>query len=141
MQKILLHKGFTFDTDAFRKLLINKCQREYEKISEYKNVYGEKLKKLQEYTDLGMKNEFQLCLEKEEEMMHKEFVNFIHFLGLLFQQNNILTFKIMDHCIRGFISEAEEKNLEFCCILLNTIGQTLELKKLNFLRTLILCKS
>uniref|UniRef100_A0ABD2X3F2 MI domain-containing protein n=1 Tax=Trichogramma kaykai TaxID=54128 RepID=A0ABD2X3F2_9HYME len=111
----------------FRKLILTRCQSEFEKNTVEENARSDKLKMIEDCTDPEKKKELQLSLEEEERRMRIKSVGNIRFIGELFKQN-MLTCKIMIQCIRHLLKQADEENLECLCKLLTTIGKALEMK-------------
>ncbi|XP_011502428.1 PREDICTED: eukaryotic translation initiation factor 4 gamma 3-like [Ceratosolen solmsi marchali] len=111
----------------FRKLILTRCQSEFEKNTLDENARNEKLKEVDECADLERKKELQMNFDEEERRIRVKSLGNIRFIGELFKQN-MLTSKIMYQCIRHLLKQVDEENLECLCKLLTTIGKVLESK-------------
>ncbi|XP_018310544.1 eukaryotic translation initiation factor 4 gamma isoform X4 [Mycetomoellerius zeteki] len=112
---------------SFKKLIITRCQKEFEKNPIDDVARNRKLKEIDDCIDSEKKKELQLALEEEERRIRIKSVGNIRFIGELYRQQ-ILTTKIMHRCIRHLLDQNDEDNLECLCKLLTTIGKDLELK-------------
>ncbi|KAL0133320.1 hypothetical protein PUN28_000815 [Cardiocondyla obscurior] len=112
---------------SFKKLIITRCQKEFEKNPIDDVTRNRRIKEIDECTDLERKKELQLALEDAERRIRVKSVGNIRFIGELYKQQ-ILTTKIMHRCIRHLLDQNDEDNLECLCKLLTTIGKDLELK-------------
>ncbi|XP_018054818.1 PREDICTED: eukaryotic translation initiation factor 4 gamma 3 isoform X4 [Atta colombica] len=112
---------------SFKKLIITRCQKEFEKNPIDDVARNRKLKEIDDCNDPEKKKELQLALEEEERRIRIKSVGNIRFIGELYRQQ-ILTTKIMHRCIRHLLDQNDEDNLECLCKLLTTIGKDLELK-------------
>ncbi|KAJ8665621.1 hypothetical protein QAD02_007283, partial [Eretmocerus hayati] len=114
----------------FRKLILTRCQTQFEKNTLDENIRNEKLKEIESCTDPEKKKEFQINFEDEERRIRIRSVGNIRFIGELFKQN-MLRDQIMHQCIRHLLSQVDEENLECLCKLLTTIGKVLENKNID----------
>ncbi|XP_039302709.1 eukaryotic translation initiation factor 4 gamma 3 [Solenopsis invicta] len=112
---------------SFKKLIITRCQKEFEKNPIDDVARNRRLKEIDECNDPEKKKELTLALEDEERRIRIKSVGNIRFIGELYKQQ-ILTTKIMHRCIRQLIDQNDEDSLECLCKLLTTIGKDLELK-------------
>nr|CAD7458633.1 unnamed protein product [Timema tahoe] len=112
----------------FRKLLVNRCQHEFEKSTEAELNRDEKLKQIEATTDPEKKKELQALYDEEERKIRMKSVGNIRFIGELFKLQ-MLTANIMIRCIKHLLSEGDEESLECLCKLLTTIGKDLETKQ------------
>ncbi|XP_012235318.2 eukaryotic translation initiation factor 4 gamma 3 isoform X2 [Linepithema humile] len=112
---------------SFKKLIITRCQKEFEKNPIDDVARNRRIKEIDECTDPEKKKELQLALEDEERRIRVKSVGNIRFIGELYKQQ-ILTTKIMHRCVRHLLEQNDEDNLECLCKLLTTIGKDLELK-------------
>ncbi|XP_011331702.1 eukaryotic translation initiation factor 4 gamma 3 isoform X2 [Ooceraea biroi] len=112
---------------SFKKLIITRCQKEFEKNPIDDVARTRKLKEIEECTDNEKKKELQLAFEEEERRIRVKSVGNIRFIGELYKQQ-MLTTKIMHRCIRHLLDQNDEDNLECLCKLLTTIGKDLEFK-------------
>ncbi|XP_013779883.1 eukaryotic translation initiation factor 4 gamma 3-like [Limulus polyphemus] len=112
----------------FSKLLLIKCQQEFEKdVDDYVNK-NEYMKKMKEAETEEEKKQLQEDLEEEEKKAKRRSLGNIRFIGELFKQN-MLTPKIMDGCIQRLLRQGDEDSLECLCRLLTTVGKDLEGEK------------
>nr|CAD7255788.1 unnamed protein product [Timema shepardi] len=112
----------------FRKLLLNRCQHEFEKSTEAELNRDEKLKEIEATIDPEKKKELQALYDEEERKIRMKSVGNIRFIGELFKLQ-MLTAGIMIRCIKHLLSEGDEESLECLCKLLTTIGKDLETKQ------------
>jgi len=111
----------------FRKLLVNRCQMEFEKNSVVELDREAKLTEIEQTTDPEKKKELQLTFEEEERRIRMKSLGNIRFIGELFKLG-MLTTNIMQRCIKDLLAEGYEESLECLCKLLTTIGKDLESK-------------
>lgn len=111
----------------FRKLLVNRCQMEFEKNSVVELDRKTRLTKIEQTTDPEKKKELQLTFEEEERRIRMKSLGNIRFIGELFKLG-MLTTNIMQRCIKDLLTEGDEESLECLCKLLTTIGKDLEHK-------------
>ncbi|GJQ70481.1 putative RNA binding protein [Trypoxylus dichotomus] len=114
----------------FRKLLVTRCQMEFEKNSVDETTRNGKVKEIEECTDPEKKKELQLLLEEDDRRIRRKSVGNIRFIGELFKQQ-MLTVNIMMRCLTHLLENKEEESLECLCKLLSTIGKDLEEKKVD----------
>ncbi|GFQ88988.1 eukaryotic translation initiation factor 4 gamma 3 [Trichonephila clavata] len=101
----------------FRKLLLAKCQKEFE----LKN--DERMKSLEE-TDPEKNKERKLEYNEEEKNRYR-LVGNIRFIGELFKLG-MLVEPIMHECIKKLLSQGDDVSLECLCAFLKTIGKELD---------------
>ncbi|XP_053593763.1 eukaryotic translation initiation factor 4 gamma 3 isoform X2 [Microplitis demolitor] len=111
----------------FRKLLITRCQKEFEKNKTDETNRVEKLKEIEECTDADKKKELKLSLEEHDRRIRMKSVGNIKFIGELYKQR-MLTNNIMNLCVNHLLKTPDEENLECLCKLLTTIGEIFEEK-------------
>ncbi|XP_043477588.1 eukaryotic translation initiation factor 4 gamma 3-like isoform X1 [Leptopilina heterotoma] len=114
-------------TANFRKLIITRCQHEFQKESDNGDMRETKAKEIEECTDPEKKKELILFCEEEERRIRMKSVGNIRFIGELFKQG-MLKKNIMLFCINHLLQFRDENNLECLCILLTTVGKRLESK-------------
>ncbi|KAJ8939180.1 hypothetical protein NQ318_017077 [Aromia moschata] len=112
----------------FRKLLITRCQVEFEKQSVDESIRGEKIKEIEACTDLEKKKDLQFELDEHDRRLRMKSVGNIRFIGELFKQG-MLTVNIMCRCLNNLLESKDEESLECLCKLLTTIGKELEMAK------------
>merc|ERR1719376_283588 len=109
----------------FRKLLIGRCQIEFEK--DYmegldKDKYKEELAKAETEEK---KKEIQEDFEDKERKARRRSAGNTRFIGELYKRD-MLTVRIMHECIKRLIQKADEESLECLCRLVTTVGKHLE---------------
>lgn len=110
----------------FRTVLLNICQKEFEKIVE-DHKQASRHMKIEDCKDLDKKLE----LEEEDRKLRRRSVGTIRFIGELFKCD-LLTPKILLACIQLFLDRGEhEESLECLCKLLSTVGRAIYIKKLG----------
>uniref|UniRef100_A0AAQ4QS81 Eukaryotic translation initiation factor 4 gamma 3 n=1 Tax=Gasterosteus aculeatus aculeatus TaxID=481459 RepID=A0AAQ4QS81_GASAC len=101
-------------TVNFRKLLLNRCQKEFEK-DKVDDVTTER-ERLQEE------------LEEAKDKARRRSIGNIRFIGELFKLK-MLTEAIMHDCVVKLLKNHDEESLECLCRLLTTIGKDLDFEK------------
>ncbi|XP_044267927.1 eukaryotic translation initiation factor 4 gamma 1-like isoform X4 [Tribolium madens] len=114
----------------FRKLLVTRCQIEFEKQSLDENARPQKLKEIEDCTDPEKKKELTFDLEEYDRRLRMKSVGNIRFIGELFKQQ-MLTVNIMLRCLDNLLENGDEESLECLCKLLTTIGKELESKEID----------
>ncbi|XP_017771078.1 PREDICTED: eukaryotic translation initiation factor 4 gamma 3-like isoform X2 [Nicrophorus vespilloides] len=114
----------------FRKLLITRCQVEFERNSYEETTRNEKLKEIGECTDPEKKKELTLILDDDDRRLRRKSVGNIRFIGELFKQQ-MLTVSIMMRCLYILLENKDEERLECLCKLLSTVGKELENRKVG----------
>ncbi|XP_076365221.1 eukaryotic translation initiation factor 4 gamma 3-like isoform X2 [Tachypleus tridentatus] len=109
----------------FKKLLLVKCQHEFEKDIDADINKAEYLKKIEEAETEEKKKQLREELEEVEKKAKRQSLGNIRFIGELFKLS-MLTPKIMDSCIQKLLSQKDEDSLECLCRLLTTVGKELE---------------
>ncbi|EDO33172.1 predicted protein, partial [Nematostella vectensis] len=111
---------------VFRTILLNKCQKEFEKEKTDENRIHEKIDQL---VNEGLSEEDYKIkkaeLEEEEMFGKRRTLGNIRFIGELFKLK-ILTENIMHTCVMKLIKSMDEESLECFCKLLSTIGKDLD---------------
>ncbi|XP_072375280.1 eukaryotic translation initiation factor 4 gamma 3-like isoform X1 [Diabrotica undecimpunctata] len=115
------------DFVTFRKLLINKCQQEFEKQKSDETLRNSKIKEIEACTDPEKKKDLEFELEEYDRRLRMKSVGNVRFIGELFKQS-MLTVGIMTRCINDLLIRRDEERLECLCKLLTTIGKELETK-------------
>lgn len=108
----------------FRNLIINKCQKEFEK-DNTDDFRTERLKEIEACTDPEKKQELEAKLMYDETKLRKRSVGNIRFIGELYKLR-MLTSPIMMRIIGTLLERGDEESLECLCKLLTTIGKILE---------------
>uniref|UniRef100_A0A8C7VBN8 Eukaryotic translation initiation factor 4 gamma, 1a n=1 Tax=Oncorhynchus mykiss TaxID=8022 RepID=A0A8C7VBN8_ONCMY len=114
-------------TVNFRKLLLNRCQKEFEKDQDDDVIFEAKQKEMEaakEEEKAGLKAE----LEEAKDKARRRSLGNIKFIGELFKLK-MLTEAIMHDCIVKLLKNHDEESLECLCRLLSTIGKDLDFEK------------
>uniref|UniRef100_A0A3Q3G4S0 Eukaryotic translation initiation factor 4 gamma 1 n=1 Tax=Kryptolebias marmoratus TaxID=37003 RepID=A0A3Q3G4S0_KRYMA len=114
--------GFTVN---FRKLLLNRCQKEFEKDKDDDEIFEKKQKELEAEEE---KQRLIDELEEAKDKARRRSLGNIKFIGELFKLK-MLTEVIMHDCIVKLLKNHDEESLECLCRLLSTIGKDLDFEK------------
>uniref|UniRef100_A0A4W5RFA0 Eukaryotic translation initiation factor 4 gamma, 1a n=1 Tax=Hucho hucho TaxID=62062 RepID=A0A4W5RFA0_9TELE len=111
-------------TVNFRKLLLNRCQKEFEKDQDDDVIFEAKQKEMEAEEKAGLK----ATLEEAKDKARRRSLGNIKFIGELFKLK-MLTEAIMHDCIVKLLKNHDEESLECLCRLLSTIGKDLDFEK------------
>uniref|UniRef100_A0A3Q1ALL0 Eukaryotic translation initiation factor 4 gamma 1 n=1 Tax=Amphiprion ocellaris TaxID=80972 RepID=A0A3Q1ALL0_AMPOC len=111
-------------TVQFRKLLLNRCQKEFEKDKDDDEIFEKKQKELEAEEKQRLIEE----LEDAKDKARRRSLGNIKFIGELFKLK-MLTEVIMHDCIVKLLKNHDEESLECLCRLLSTIGKDLDFEK------------
>ncbi|XP_026111276.1 eukaryotic translation initiation factor 4 gamma 1-like [Carassius auratus] len=114
-------------TVNFRKLLLSRCQREFEKDKDDDEIFEKKEMELDAATG-EEKQRLKEELEDAKDKALRRSLGNIKFIGELFKLK-MLTEDIMYICIIKLLKNHDEENLECLCCLLSTIGKDLDFQK------------
>uniref|UniRef100_A0A4W5Q0M9 Eukaryotic translation initiation factor 4 gamma 1 n=1 Tax=Hucho hucho TaxID=62062 RepID=A0A4W5Q0M9_9TELE len=114
-------------TVNFRKLLLNRCQKEFEKDKDDDVIFEKKQKEL-DAAAMEEKDRLKVELEEAKDMARRRSLGNIKFIGELFKLK-MLTEAIMHDCIVKLLKNHDEESLECLCRLLSTIGKDLDFEK------------
>uniref|UniRef100_A0A8B9KDM9 Eukaryotic translation initiation factor 4 gamma 1 n=1 Tax=Astyanax mexicanus TaxID=7994 RepID=A0A8B9KDM9_ASTMX len=115
-------------TVNFRKLLLNRCQKEFEKDKDDDEIFEKKQKELDAATVGEEKQRLKEELEEAKDKARRRSLGNIKFIGELFKLK-MLTENIMHDCIVKLLKNHDEESLECLCRLLSTIGKDLDFEK------------
>uniref|UniRef100_A0A8C3NK14 Uncharacterized protein n=1 Tax=Geospiza parvula TaxID=87175 RepID=A0A8C3NK14_GEOPR len=115
-------------TVNFRKLLLNRCQKEFEKDKADDDVFEKKQKELEAATTPEEKTRLHDELEEAKDKARRRSIGNIKFIGELFKLK-MLTEAIMHDCVVKLLKNHAEESLECLCRLLTTIGKDLDFEK------------
>ncbi|XP_072111343.1 eukaryotic translation initiation factor 4 gamma 1-like [Mobula birostris] len=115
-------------TVNFRKLLLNRCQKEFEKDKDDDAVIDKKQKEIDAATTSEEKTRLQEELKDARDKARRRSLGNIKFIGELFKLK-MLTEPIMHDCIVKLLKNHDEESLECLCRLLTTIGKDLDFEK------------
>ncbi|XP_044171027.1 eukaryotic translation initiation factor 4 gamma 1-like isoform X3 [Acropora millepora] len=128
-KKVVVEKDGVKKDISFRKILLNRCQKEFEKENSIEKTINEKLADL---VNQGL-NEEELQKRKSdlEDQVHqakRRTLGNIRFIGELFKLK-MLTESIMHDCVVKLLRSNDEESFECLCKLLVTIGKDLDHEK------------
>ncbi|XP_071454383.1 eukaryotic translation initiation factor 4 gamma 1-like [Hetaerina americana] len=109
----------------FRKILLKRCQTEFEKDKATGRGLTEKLKEIDKETSEEKRKELKLQIEEDERRMRRKSVGVTRFIGELYKLG-MINQSIMVTCIRELLETRDEESLECLCKLLTTVGKVLE---------------
>ncbi|XP_023125557.1 eukaryotic translation initiation factor 4 gamma 3 isoform X1 [Amphiprion ocellaris] len=115
-------------TVNFRKLLLNRCQKEFEKDKVDDVVFERKQKELDSAASATERERLQEELEEAKDKARRRSIGNIKFIGELFKLK-MLTEAIMHDCVVKLLKNHDEESLECLCRLLTTIGKDLDFEK------------
>nr|XP_020441839.1 eukaryotic translation initiation factor 4 gamma 1 [Monopterus albus] len=115
-------------TVNFRKLLLNRCQKEFEKDKDDDEIFEKKQKELEAASGEEEKQRLIEELADAKEKARRRSLGNIKFIGELFKLK-MLTEVIMHDCIVKLLKNHDEESLECLCRLLSTIGKDLDFEK------------
>uniref|UniRef100_A0A672J8Q9 Eukaryotic translation initiation factor 4 gamma, 1a n=1 Tax=Salarias fasciatus TaxID=181472 RepID=A0A672J8Q9_SALFA len=112
----------------FRKLLLNRCQKEFEKDQDDDEIFETKQKELEAAKDDEERERLRVELEEARDKARRRSLGNIKFIGELFKLK-MLTEAIMHDCVVKLLKNHDEESLECLCRLLSTIGKDLDFEK------------
>ncbi|KAM9358888.1 eukaryotic translation initiation factor 4 gamma 1 [Symphorus nematophorus] len=115
-------------TVNFRKLLLNRCQKEFEKDKDDDEIFEKKQKELEAASEEEEKQRLIEELQEAKDKARRRSLGNIKFIGELFKLK-MLTEVIMHDCIVKLLKNHDEESLECLCRLLSTIGKDLDFEK------------
>ncbi|XP_077412357.1 eukaryotic translation initiation factor 4 gamma 1a isoform X2 [Vanacampus margaritifer] len=113
---------------TFRKLLLNRCQKEFEKDQDDDEFFDKKQKEMEASKDEEERERMRLELEESRDKARRRSLGNIKFIGELFKLK-MLTEAIMHDCVVKLLKNHDEESLECLCRLLSTIGKDLDFEK------------
>uniref|UniRef100_A0A3Q3AGL6 Eukaryotic translation initiation factor 4 gamma, 1a n=1 Tax=Kryptolebias marmoratus TaxID=37003 RepID=A0A3Q3AGL6_KRYMA len=112
----------------FRKLLLNRCQKEFEKDQDDDEFFEKKQKEMELAKDDEERERLRVELEEAKDKARRRSMGNIKFIGELFKLK-MLTEAIMHDCVVKLLKNHDEESLECLCRLLSTIGKDLDFEK------------
>lgn len=112
----------------FRKILLNRCQKEFEKDKDDDEIFEKKQKELEAASEDEVKQRLIEELQEAKDKARRRSLGNIKFIGELFKLK-MLTEVIMHDCIVKLLKNHDEESLECLCRLLSTIGKDLDFEK------------
>ncbi|KAA0707065.1 Eukaryotic translation initiation factor 4 gamma 3 [Triplophysa tibetana] len=116
------------NTVNFRKLLLNRCQKEFEKDKVDDDAFEKKHRELEETSSASERERLQEELTEAKDQARRRSIGNIKFIGELFKLR-MLTEAIMHDCVVKLLKNHDEESLECLCRLLTTIGKDLDFEK------------
>uniref|UniRef100_A0A8C6LVX0 Eukaryotic translation initiation factor 4 gamma, 1a n=1 Tax=Nothobranchius furzeri TaxID=105023 RepID=A0A8C6LVX0_NOTFU len=113
---------------TFRKLLLNRCQKEFEKDQDDDEFFEKKQKELEAAKGDEERERLRVELEEARDKARRRSLGNIKFIGELFKLK-MLTEAIMHDCVVKLLKNHDEESLECLCRLLSTIGKDLDFEK------------
>ncbi|XP_053267681.1 eukaryotic translation initiation factor 4 gamma 3-like [Pleuronectes platessa] len=115
------------NTVNFQKLLLSRCQKEFEKDKGDDVVFERKQKELDSAASTD-RDRLQVELQEAKDIARRRSISNIKFIGELFKLK-MLTEAIMHDCVVKLLGNHDEDSLECLCRLLTTIGKDFDLVK------------
>ncbi|XP_039507996.1 eukaryotic translation initiation factor 4 gamma 3 isoform X3 [Pimephales promelas] len=115
-------------TVNFRKLLLNRCQKEFERDKVDDDAFEKKHRELEAATSASERERLQEELEEAKDKARRRSIGNIKFIGELFKLR-MLTEAIMHDCVVKLLKNHDAESLECLCRLLTTIGKDLDFEK------------
>ncbi|KAK5613699.1 hypothetical protein CRENBAI_017375 [Crenichthys baileyi] len=112
----------------FRKLLLNRCQKEFEKDQDDDVIFEKKQKEMEASKNDEERESLRVELEEARDKARRRSLGNIKFIGELFKLK-MLTEAIMHDCVVKLLKNHDEESLECLCRLLSTIGKDLDFEK------------
>ncbi|XP_027876177.1 eukaryotic translation initiation factor 4 gamma 1a isoform X6 [Xiphophorus couchianus] len=112
----------------FRKLLLNRCQKEFEKDQDDDEIFEKKQKEMEASKNDEERERLRVELEESRDIARRRSLGNIKFIGELFKLK-MLTEAIMHDCVVKLLKNHDEESLECLCRLLSTIGKDLDFEK------------
>ncbi|XP_029687531.1 eukaryotic translation initiation factor 4 gamma 1-like isoform X2 [Takifugu rubripes] len=115
-------------TVNFRKLLLNRCQKEFERDQDDDEIFERKQKELDAAKAGDERDRLKAELDEAKDQARRRSLGNIKFIGELFKLK-MLTEAIMHDCVVKLLKNHDEESLECLCRLLSTIGKDLDFEK------------
>ncbi|XP_053285581.1 eukaryotic translation initiation factor 4 gamma 3-like [Pleuronectes platessa] len=117
------------NTVNFQKLLLSRCQKEFERDKVDDVVFERKQKELDSAASVSTERDrLQVELQVAKDIARRRSISNIKFIGELFKLK-MLTEAIMHDCVVKLLGNHDEDSLECLCRLLTTIGKDFDLVK------------
>ncbi|XP_054612711.1 eukaryotic translation initiation factor 4 gamma 1a isoform X2 [Dunckerocampus dactyliophorus] len=113
---------------TFRKLLLNRCQKEFEKDQDDDEYLEKKHKEMEAAKDEEERERLRVEWVDARDKARRRSLGNIKFIGELFKLK-MLTEAIMHDCVVKLLKNHDEESLECLCRLLSTIGKDLDFEK------------
>ncbi|XP_065222935.1 uncharacterized protein LOC135847373 isoform X2 [Planococcus citri] len=119
-----IHETCFRNDQAFRSIVLNKCQQEFERNKNKELEITRQQKIIKSCTNNVAKHQFELLFEKREVEFNRRSVIICRFIGELVNCE-ACTVGILFRCIDKLLKREEPLSLVCLCILLKTIGKNL----------------
>ena len=116
------------NTVTFRTLLLNRCQKEFQKDKVDDVVFERKQKELDPAASVTERDRLQVELQEAKNIARRRSIGNIKFIGDLFKLK-ILTEDIMHRCVVKLLKNQDQMSFECLCSLLTSIGKILDYEK------------
>jgi len=139
MCKLVQMKKVSLDGQAdqfvnFRKLLISRCQKEFEKDYMADLDQDHYIKDMNEAKTEDDKKRVEEKIELSKRHVKRGALRIISFIAELYKLK-MLTARIMHECVKKLLKEADDDSLEHLCQLFITVGKELDQETRNRLQT------
>ncbi|XP_053162664.1 eukaryotic translation initiation factor 4 gamma 1 isoform X12 [Hemicordylus capensis] len=112
----------------FRKVLLNRCQKEFEKDKDDDEIFEKKQKEMDDTAGPEERARLKEELDDARDKARRRSLGNIKFIGELFKLK-MLTEAIMHDCVVKLLKNHDDESLECLCRLLTTIGKDLDFEK------------
>ncbi|KAI5627652.1 eukaryotic translation initiation factor 4 gamma 3 isoform X3, partial [Silurus asotus] len=112
----------------FQRLLLNCCQKEFEKDKTSNDVLDKKQRELEAAVSASERERLQDELEETKNKSRRKTKGNVKFIGELFKLR-LLTESIIHNCVVKLLKKNDEESLECLSILLTTAGKEMDVKK------------
>ncbi|XP_067951559.1 eukaryotic translation initiation factor 4 gamma 3-like [Watersipora subatra] len=124
-----IRKEDTGEEVNFRKVLLVRCQKEFEATDQDDRVMSDKLEILEKALKTAETDEEKARLNQEfkteqTKVRHRK-LGYMRFLGELYVLR-MLTGNIMHQCVTSLLKASDEESLEYLCKLWTTIGKSMD---------------
>ncbi|XP_034434993.1 eukaryotic translation initiation factor 4 gamma 3-like [Hippoglossus hippoglossus] len=117
------------NTVNFHKLLLNRCQKEFEKDKVDDVAFERKQKELDSAASVSTERDrLQVELQEAKDIARRRSIGNIKFISELFKLK-MLSEAIMHDCVVKLLMNPDQESLECLCQLLTTIGKDLDFEK------------
>ncbi|KAK9515856.1 hypothetical protein VZT92_026458 [Zoarces viviparus] len=112
----------------FRKLLLNRCQKEFEKDQDDDEMFQRKQKELEAAKEGEERERLRVELQSSRDQARRRSLGNIKFIGEVFKLK-MLSEAIMHDCVVKLLKKHDEDSVECLCRLLSTVGKDLDFEK------------
>ncbi|KAK9523209.1 hypothetical protein VZT92_019616 [Zoarces viviparus] len=112
----------------FRVLLLNRCQKEFEKHQDDDEIFERKQKELEAAKEGEERECLRVELQSSRDQARRQSLGNIKFIGEVFKLK-MLSEAIMHDCVVKLLTKHDEDSMERLCRLLSTVGKDLDIEK------------